>query len=377
MWQLLKTSLVFSAVFFLQNAQALTFVPQGVPGEHQVAQMLQEVIQPHVAKLPDIQQSRLSEVEIIVSHKLRLSGLALSLAEDQPQILINAEYFQGLENYIEVYLMGQVLERPHLPEQYMNYYFWHTHPVFEGPLPKSPVAWLDFQPAKPAVFKQQKAQLLADAVLDVLLHELGHHAEDAFYHYRASQYMKQEKEEEADRWAQRFRANYLHTELELGRLLSIGFIFERDRWSRLVGDGYHPRLLEWVVDNAYAQCEDAEHIDTVAFCRQLDTNVDTYSSTDKAAVAYKTRYDQGEDYASFPLALILLQEEQSAAACRNFQASLKVANVSRASYYLGLCYAEGMLEPSPPDNRVLALLAYQDAVQYGYSDAQDSLQQLR
>ncbi len=377
MRELLKSGAILGTVFFLQTAQALTFTPQGVAGEQHVAHVLNDQIKPNLIHLPPDEQKRLEHVEITVSTQLRLSGMALSLAEDKPEIMINAEYFQGLENYVEAYLIGRYTQQPHLPEQYMNYYFWHTHPVFDGPVPKAPMTWAGFQPVDRIGFLEARDQLLANAVLDLLLHEIGHHAKDAFYHYRASQYMKQEKEEQADRWARQFRANYLPDESELGRLLSIGFIFERDRWSRLADDGYHPRLLEWVVDNAYAQCEDAEQIDTLAFCSELNANVDNYSSTEKAENAYRARVEAGEAYASFPLALILLQEQNIRAACRHFESSLRVANVSRAAFYMGQCYEEGMLKPTPPDSRVLALLAYQDAVQYGYSDAQESIEQLR
>jgi|GEM_PF-4293153 len=373
---LLKRSVILGSVFLLQAAQALTFTPQGVQGEQHVAQVLNSKIKPYLASLPPDQQKRLADVKITVSTQLRLSGMALSLAEESPEIMINAEYFQGLENYIEAYLIGRYSNQPHLAEQYMNYYFWHTHPVFDGPAPQTPVAWADFQPEDRSGFLAEHDQLLTSAVLDVLLHEIGHHAKNAFYHYRASQYMKQEKEEQAERWARQFRLTYLGEESELGRLLSIGFIFERDRWSRLANDGYHPRLLEWVVDNAYAQCEDAEQIDTLDFCRELNTNVDNYSSSEKAELAYRKRVEAGEAYASFPLALIL-QEENALAACRHFEASHQVANVSRAAFYIGQCYEEGLLKPTPPDSRVLALLAYQDAVQYGYSDAQESIEQLR
>lgn len=190
---------------------------------------------PDLKQLPALQQQRLADVKIRLADHPRGLPMALALPGDAPQILISEQFLDGLSHYIEVYLLARERQQPQWIEQYFSQYFWNRHPDSAAAPVKSP--WQLF-----AVGQEEQAQLLAEkqrlflsVLQDVLLHEMGHHAMDAFYHFRASSIVREEGERKADEWAEHFRAHYLDGENPLGRMLVIAFIFEQDRWAMLSG----------------------------------------------------------------------------------------------------------------------------------------------
>ncbi|WP_415884312.1 hypothetical protein [Neptuniibacter sp. QD34_54] len=328
-----------------------------------IERIVQAKIVPAFKQLPDKDQRLLAPVEISVVENLRAAGMALAVDDTPPLIIINDRFLKGLSVYIEAYLLSQSMNRPELVEEYFSDYFWRHHPSFVGPLPKSPADWLSASPEQREQIQAEHERLLESVIVDVLLHEMGHHAEHAFYGYLASQYVREDNERLADDWAAKVKAEHFKPDDTLGRLISIGYIFEQDRWAALKRDDYYPRMLSGVAGYLPILCEDATEASKQHFCNQLYDNISNYFSK-KVVDTYAQRRDRGDTFASFPMGQIHLAKNNFVDACNYFNESLIYGQVARAAIYVGWCYQNGYLEPSPPDAQVLAMAR----VSYGFSD---------
>jgi hypothetical protein len=281
--------------------------------------------------------------------------------------LISNQFIEGLDAYAEAYTVAVHKSSPNFPEHYFHQYFWHTHPEYSGIALDSPMSFSELPPSQQEILLKRKEKLLESALMDIVLHELGHHAENAFYSYRTSYFVKKDMELLADEWALNVRDGFIAELDPIGRLLSIAYVFERDRWSMLSDDVNYPRMITWIADNADPVCEDAVEDHVRTFCEQLQNDLSIYFSG-KAEPAYRDRIDQGDEYASFPLAQILLKKSRYHLACSYFKESHDSGNVKRAAVYVAWCYLNGFLKPSPPDAQILALTKSRAALMYGYTD---------
>lgn len=340
-----------------------------------LVQELIHKIEPVLIELESKEQQRLAPVKIKVVPNLMASDIALSLGGKIPRVLISDQFIQGLNAYAEAYVVALHSQSPDFPEQYFHHYFWDNHPDFSGTEVDTPVHFSKTDPRYKRILTERKNELLQSALMDIILHELGHHAKRAFYNYKASFFLKQEMEQLADDWALGIRDSHFPELDPIGRLLSIAFIFERDRWSMLSGDTNYPRMITWIADNADSVCEDAIADHVRNFCSQLEKNIDVYFSA-RAESAYRDRVDQGDGYATFPLAQILLKKNRYYTACKYFKESQDRGNIKRAAVYVAWCYMNGFLQPSPPDAQILALTNYRDAMVYGYTDTQQYIESL-
>lgn len=363
------------SLFLCSTASAIEVVPSNAKHSALVSELIEKNVQPILSSLNEAEQRALSPVQVKVVGNLIASDIALSLGGEFPRVLISNQFIEGLDAYAEAYVVGLYEEKPNFTEQYFHHYFWNNHPDFSGTELDSPIAFSDMTSPQQALLLQRKQELLESALMDILLHELGHHAESAFYNYKASFYVKQEMEKLADDWAIDVRERYLPQLDPLGRLLSIAFVFERDRWSMLSGDANYPRMINWIADNADPVCEDAvaEHVQR--FCIQLEKNLSVYFSS-KAEVAYRDRVDSGEEFATFPLAQVLLKKSRYHLACSYFKESHDNGNIKRAAVYVAWCYLNGFLNPSSPDAEILAWATSRDALIYGYTDTSQYIQSL-
>lgn len=370
-----RTLIVITLLILTLPAKALEFLPG--QGEHSdlVSYLVTEKLKPLIVGLPLSEQRQLADVKIRLT-TMKGHAMALSLAGKQPRILLNRKFISTLDSYAEAYLISRYTGRTHLPEAYLNEFFWSQHPFYEGPDIQSALDWSGIGLTDVARFNKDKRQLMEAALLDILLHEMGHHSRQAFYNFRASTYTKQANETKADNWALDKFAEYFPEAEGVGRLLIIGLIFERDRWSALAEDHSYPRLLPWVEAHLQGICEDAVSNQLRQDCQRLDNAISLYFSPE-AEGEYRKRLDSGEHYASYPLGQILLSQNSFVDACTHFKESLTVGQVSRAAVYVGWCYQNGYLQPDAPDSQVLALAQFRQALQSGYGDARDHLRSMR
>jgi len=350
-------------VLSLSRASALEVKASQEEFSSIIEQLVESRIQPILQYLPAHEQQILSKVEITVVDELPFGGMALAVDDDQPIILISNQFIRGLSAYVDAYKLALSKQQPYLIEQYFSEYFWKHHPTFIGEQPKSPFQWANVSLARQEQLKQESTELLEGVLIDVLLHELGHHAKDAFYSYRASQYVIDDNERLADDWARAVSDQWIKPAGGLGRLLSIAFIFEQDRWATLMKDNHYYRMLPGVVGQLQDLCEDTEFVDKQRFCAQLYENITRYFSKE-VMVVYQERLERGEAFASFPIAQIHLAKNNFVDACNYFNESLIYGQVARAAIYVGWCYQNGYLDQSPPDAQVLAM----SGSSYGFSD---------
>lgn len=326
-----------------------------------------EKVQPVVELLPVKQQQLLNQVQVEVVENMHPNAMALALDETPPKVLINARFIQGLSVYSAAHQIAIHENSPQFVEQYLEYYFAQTITEHHGISVLSPQEWVGIDGEYADDIMRQQHEVLEGALLDILLHELGHHVEKAFYSQWANQYERDTKERLADRWADRIKQEYFKEVNPLGRLISIAYIFEKDRWAILSDDQTLPRTLPWVVNHLPKLCDDSSVVSIVQFCKRLDSDIARYMSADRH-YAYLERIEQGEDFARFPLAQILMAKNNFVDACSYFNESLIYGQVSRAAIYVGWCYQKGYLEPSPPDAQVLAISSQRGGIGYGYTD---------
>jgi hypothetical protein len=359
--------ILFLAALLSPVASGLEVIDSDAKHSKLVTELVVKKILPILNKLEISDQAALAPVKIKVVTNLIASDIALSIDGELPRVLISNQFIEGLDAYAEAYTVAVHKSSPNFPEHYFHQYFWHTHPEYSGIALDSPMSFSELPPSQQEILLKRKEKLLESALMDIVLHELGHHAENAFYSYRTSYFVKKDMELLADEWALNVRDGFFAELDPIGRLLSIAYVFERDRWSMLSDDVNYPRMITWIADNADPVCEDAVEDHVRTFCEQLQNDLSIYFSG-KAEQAYRDRIDQGDEYASFPLAQILLKKSRYHLACSYFKESHDSGNVKRAAVYVAWCYLNGFLKPSPPDAQILALTKSRAALMYGYTD---------
>lgn len=360
---------VASFAFTIVSANALEVRGTGAQYTQLVSQIVAEEITPVIKQLPAGQQERLKNIQINVVSDLGTNAMALAIDDTPPKILVNDHFIQGLSNYVEAYLVADLLKRPEYIEEHFSHYFWALHPRTNGVALVSP--FQQYPELANNLLVERKQQLLGGAVLDVLLHELGHHAEGAFYHFRASMYVRRQHENSAEAWSDKVKAEYF-PDSGLGQLISIGFIFEQTRWAKLARDTYYPRMLSAVTEFIPNNCEKSDSSEVLMFCDQLSEKIEQLYSGQMIS-GYELRHEQGDHFASFPLGQVEWAKSNFVDACYYFNESLVYGQVARAAIFVGWCYQKGYLEPSPPDAEVLALLNQNHGGSYGFSPRQQEL----
>lgn len=331
-----------------------------------VQRLVSEKIQPVVDSLPEKQQFILNQVQVNIVDNMHPSAMAFALESTPPKILLNVRFLQGLSAYSEAYQLALHLKQPQFVEQYLQYYFSQTIAEHHAISVLRPYRWANLKAPGKQVLQQHQA-VLEGVLLDVLLHEFGHHAEKAFYSRRANQHIVDQNERLADQWSAKIKAQYFTEINPLGRLISIAYIFEKERWSMLAQDHSVARMLPWVAGDLPEVCKGHDSEMAIQFCDRLEKDIQRYMSAD-IQQAYADRISQGEEYARFPLAQILMAKNNFVDACNYFNESLIYGQVARAAIYVGWCYQKGYLEPLPPDAQVLAMASRRGGTGYGYSD---------
>lgn len=335
-----------------------------------VQQIVVQDLLPAVEHLKGRQQRRIDSIVITVVEHSRSFGMAIAIEDNPPQILVNNHFLRGLDRYIEAYLIAEALGQPYRVEEYFSDYFWRYHPDFIGEKPLSPSETFPVEGLDLVGIQFKKESFLKSVITDVLLHEIGHHAKQAFYSFRASPSVREIHEELADDWARDIARTMPGSEGSLGRLISIGYIFEQERWAVLAKDHYYPRMLHSVVRQIPFLCRGELIYEKERFCDQLEGNIQEYFSRG-IEEAYLGRIENGEHFASFPMAQIQMAKSNFVDACNYFNESLIYGQVSRAAIYVGWCYQKGYLEHSPPDAQVLALLNSRGGNGYGFNDRRE------
>lgn len=367
-------------VFFLiallcpTDLVAQSVVETGAVYERDVKDLVENVIRPIVASRPRGERQRLEHVQIRVLPRAADTTTAVAINGDPGGIAISDGFIHGLHSYAEAFLVEKVRGIPHFREWYFNYYLWRRPPIYEGQPPKSPGDW---SKSNLDPYVQLFKQLVSGALIDVLLHELGHHATDAFYGLHASKSTKRNAEQRADEWATSAGIGYIGDPNVIGRMISIGYIFELSRWTRFSGSDSHPPHADRVTGVLAEQCNAAEISEVQRACDLLANEIANYLRNGATEQEYRNRVAQGEGFAHFPLAFILMKQSRHQEACNHFRRAFDKARVGRALVYIGWCYEKGHLTASSVEvARTLARISYRNAARQGFVDAKRYLENL-
>lgn len=327
------------ALCIVTPIQAVQFHSTGVNSEELVRLAITYFINPTLS-------SRFEERPItdnihikVVPNFGNIHSFKIAFATPGPprQIIISDGFLYGLNQYVAAYLIGVELNDQHFTERYFNYLLWRQRPINNGSLPKSPEKWINFKPTNEAKFEQNKLSFFRIALIDVLLHEIGHHATEGFYDEFTSNKSIRKIEEKADKWAQIAMSNISPGASALGRFFAVGYIFELERWFKFSSSGSYPPYLHRVLSTTEGFCTNVDSA-TASLCKRIKDEIKKTFSSNASENDYRNRIKECEAYAHFPLANILLNRGNKAEACEHYLRAWKEAKVERAAIHIGSCY---------------------------------------
>ncbi len=284
-------------------------------------------------------------------------------------IVISDGFIHGLDQYIATHLIGYQLSDKHLSERYFNYYFWRLRPVNDGEMPLPPEDWLGYTPKSFKKFKQGQSQLLIVALTDILLHEIGHHVTDGFYDQFTSKKKMKKIEKKADKWSQNAFSGDMKGATAIGRFFAVGYIFELERLTQFSNIGTHPPHLDrvWLTMDDLCVSLGSERKD---MCERFKQDVSLTFNAKANEKEYRQRISDGEVYAHFPLANILLKRGNRKEACNHYILAWEKAKVERATIHIGSCYDNEYLQDKSNKKALAnAKKFYRKAADLGFTDA--------
>ena len=370
----MKKVVLLIALLCPTNLAAQTVVETGAVYERDVKYLVDNVIRPLVASRPRRERRRLEGIQIRVVPRAADATTAVAINGDPGWIAISDGFIHGLHSYAEAFLVEKVRGIPHFREWYFSYYLWRRPPMYEGQPPKRPSDW---SKSNLGQYVWRLKTLVAGALIDVLLHELGHHATDALYGPHAAKSTKHAAERRADEWATSAGIRYIGDPNVIGRMIAVGYVFELNRWTRFSGSDSHPPHADRVAGVLAEQCGAAENPEVQRACELLGNEIANYFQDGATEQEYRNRVARGEGFASFPLAFILMEQSRYQEACKHFRRAFDKARVGRALVYVGWCYEKGHLTASSVElARTLARVSYRNAAKQGFVDAKRYLENL-
>ncbi len=352
---------------------SVTFSGNGYYYKKEINNILDNVIIPMLYDLPTDQKHRLDNVDVELYRAF--SGIdftAVAIYDGKRKVKISDTFVLGLSYYVESFLVEKYTSINHFREWYFNYYAWRVSPVFDGPSPKNAMEWARYTPEDANTFEAFYKKLFSAALMDVILHELGHHATNSLYTSRTSNSTKRKLEANADKWATDIGLRNYNDSNVLGRLIALGYIFEIERFLKLSDiDSSHPLPTERLQQPLDLLCnDDSSSKEIQSACNLLKQESESFSKSEYSMEAYRVRVQRGEGYANYALGEILLRQGAYNQACEKFQTAYQKSMVMRAAIHIGWCYQYGHIKPTSGDPKKLALIYYGFAADAGFIDAQ-------
>ncbi|OZS41533.1 hypothetical protein, partial [Photobacterium sanguinicancri] len=326
------------ALFSFQT-QALEVYPTGARYENLVMDIVNNTINPLLSSRWE-DKDVTDNIWVIVEPANGIAnsfGRAVALPGNPRRIIISEDFIYGLGQYIAADIISYELNDHHLTERYFNYLFWRLRPVNEGPPPVTVDKWINFTPENLGSYQRNILTFQWLALTDVLLHEVGHHVNDGFYTHNTSAAIIRRIEAEADNWSREALADEFPGVSSIGRIFSVGYIYELDRVLQQIGSQTHPphlnRILGTIGDLCIELGESQKDL-----CERLYVDAIRRFESKGTEEEYEARVAEGEAYAHFPLANILLRRGNIEEACRHYKLAWDKARVERAAVHVGSCY---------------------------------------
>ena len=389
---MLRTFLAFLLIFgptsvFAQSVSG----PEG-PATYVVREIVRDIVAPAVSLRPSEERGVLTQTEIRILPGGPFPGPRAGIVNGKRLIVIPEIFILQLRAHVEASIYASVNEQPYFPEWWLDYALWRS-PVFgivsDGPFyrgdgPQMPLlfagATIDQANMFISQFERQINGMFSAAIVDIILHELGHHAIDRWYipgETPASQALK--IEEAADRWATNAfedlteaypGAGFLDKRNVMGRLFAIEYIFGLSRWrsGAWVGSGFtHPEYVTRV--SSAMTAPDCGLLDAVfsGVCELIGDRLSAMQAQGSSEADYRRRMGDGESFATYRLGMILLARGDRRGGCE----LMLMAREQRAAHYAGWCFEFSYAGADLPEDtrRQMAVQSYEIGANVGWADS--------
>lgn len=388
------TRILLIALFAISWAPAIAQTVTGLdrPATFMVRELVQNIVVPAVALRPSKERTVLRQVEIRVEPGGPFPGPRAGVPNGQRLILLPEIFVLQLLGHVEATVYAEVSNQPHFAEWWLDYTLWRSPvfdrisdgPFYRGAAPNAPLVFagmtVDQAGAFAAQYRATISEMFNAALIDILLHELGHHSIDRWYNSEQTPPTEARAiERAADAWAASAYEDLVNAYPNTGgfdkrnvagRLFAIEYVFGLTRWrsTAQVGSGAtHPPFITRV--SSVASISDCAVIDAVipGFCESIGERVTAIASQASAEANYRARAAEGEMFAAYRLGRIFLSRGAYKDAC----AVMIEAGGRRAEHYNGWCFEFSHSGTSLPDatREQLAIKAYQIGANTGWADS--------
>jgi len=386
--------LLYAAALILWATQSFAQSVSGpnTPVTATVRDLVQNVIKPAVLQRPQAERDIIKDIQIRIVPGGPFPGPRAGIDNGQRLVILPELFILQLLSHTEARIYALVSDQPYFAEWWLDYALWRSPvfgnisdgPFFRGTAPKFPLYFagstttqaLSFQNTYQAAING----MFNTALVDILLHELGHHALNRWYTPNVTPASQAKAiEQAADDWATttyaRFAnaypsANIKDTNNLSGRVFAIEYIFGLARWraNAQVGSGpTHPAHVSRIAKSlALSDCTALETA-LPGFCDMAKDRMQALSSQTAIEANYQDRLNADESFAAYRLGLIEFSRGDHESGCE----LMLQAYGTRASHYLGWCYAFSHIGSYLPDatRRQRAIDAYKIGADVGWADS--------
>lgn len=388
---MLRAALIFICLFGSSNGFAQSVVGPDRPVTYLVRELVQNLIIPTVTLRPTNEKNKLRATEIRIVPGGPFPGPQAGIENGTRLIVLPELFVLFLQEHVEASIYAAVSDQPNFAEWWLDYTLWRSPvfgnasdgPFYRGAAPKRPMLFGGATIDQADEFVSRYETLIIGsfnaALIDILLHELGHHAIDQWYvpgDTPASQ--ARSIENSADIWATEAYedladaypgAGLIDNRNVAGRLFAIEYVFGLARWrasAQVTSGASHPEHVNRVSSVSSASDCDANS-NLAFFCEFVGERLQRMSTQAELETDYRRRAGQGESFASYRLGMILLGRGDRIGGCE----LMEKAGNRRAQHYVGWCFEFGYIGTDLPTDaaKEIAVLAYQVAAEAGWADS--------
>lgn len=395
--------LLFLLFPLASGASAQAIIGPDGEAKDRVSDLVTEIVIPTVRLLPPIERERIRSTQIRIVRGGPFPGPLAGKDRGQRIILLPEIFVMQLYDYTTAQILASVYNQPHFAEWWLDYTLWRSPvfgsvsdgPFYRGHAPQRPLEYAGFGHDRAQSFRAKYNDHIEGAfvaaLLDVLLHELGHHAKEAWYDENTPGRVARQIEESVDAWASRTfnvfvqaypNVGFIDVHNVLGRLFAISYLFSLDRWragARVEPGMTHPEHTVRIASlAATSDCSGIVEGIMSDVCEGLHEQIGRITTQARAEENYRTRADRGEAFAQYRLALLAFRRGNYSEAC---ESSLRSAGSTdrRHFHYVGWCYENGYFADGLPVGtaQMMAERSYAIAAEVGWADSQAALRRVQ
>jgi len=355
----------------------------------------QEIIQSIVRKLPQAQRELVEDIEVVwTSEPFNVIPSTSREQNGKRNIYISQIFAHGLHEYIQAVLVADLLEEPHFTEAWLEAFGLRLHSRVDWENSEiqsamDPVSFAKMHPEDEQRFRSEMTTIVAvlyqSALVEIILHELGHHVEGAFYNEGATLAEANNAERLADDWANNAVTSWSEEMFgltdhssTLGRVFAIAYSVEALSLREASGlEAVKLATLRGRIETSEfaSMCDLQRYVQEVGWvCDGLAEWFLAHLFVPKTRLHYLERADLGDAYALMKLGnFSWLAGELSAACNYYYEAWQRPYGDSVLSLRLARCYDLGLFSMPLELSRQSAANAFCAASEGGWLDARERL----